>query len=72
MKALATLFLVAQAAIIGFRDSTAIKITRLRARAEAGDGAAGWVLILIGVIAICAIVIVAVTAFVNSKTAELK
>ena len=72
MTTLTKLFLAVQAHILGFRISMESKLTRLRVRAEVGDGAAGWVLILIGVIAICALVILAVTAFVNSKLAELK
>ncbi|POH72527.1 hypothetical protein [Arthrobacter glacialis] len=72
MTTLTKLFLVVQAHILGFRTSMESKLNQLRVRAEVGDGAAGWVLILIGVIAICALVIIAVTAFVNSKLAQLK
>lgn len=72
MTTLTKLFLAVQTHILGFRTSMESKLRRLRVRAETGDGAAGWVLILIGVIAICALVILAVTAFVNSKLAQLK
>lgn len=72
MTTLIKLFLAVQSHVLGIRTSIESKLTRLRLRAEVGDGAAGWVLILIGVIAICAIVILAVTAFVNSKLVQLK
>lgn len=72
MNTVVKIYLLARILINGLRDEATERLGRLRLRAEAGDGAAGWVLILIGVIAIAAIVIAAVTAFVQSKTAELK
>ncbi|NWL10368.1 hypothetical protein DM793_03495 [Paenarthrobacter nitroguajacolicus] len=72
MNTVIKIYLLARILINGLREEAEERFGRLRLRAEAGDGAAGWVLILIGVIAIAAIVIAAVTAFVQSKTAQLQ
>jgi NADH:ubiquinone oxidoreductase subunit 2 (subunit N) len=65
------IYLIAQAIVLGLRDTALTTVNRLRLRAEAGGGSAEWVLILIGIIAIAAIVIGAVTAYVNTQVGKL-
>lgn len=62
------IYLIAQAFIVGLRNSATSK---LHLRAETGGGSAEWVLILIGIIAIAAIVVGAVTAYVNTQVGKL-
>lgn len=62
------IYLIAQAFILGLGNTATSK---LRLRAEAGGGSAEWVLILIGIIAIAAIVVGAVTAYVNTQVGKL-
>lgn len=72
MNTIVKAYLLVRTLVLGVRESAEAKYARLRVRAEAGDGSAGWVLILIGVIAIAAIVIGAVTAYVQTQTSKLK
>jgi len=44
---------------------------RLEERQERGSEVVGWILIILGVIALAALVIVAVRAYITSKTGEL-
>lgn len=66
------IYLLAQTLILGLRNRAVARVDGLRLRAEAGSGSSEWVLIIIGVIALAAIVIGAVTAYVQTQTGKLK
>ena len=57
---------------LGLAEAAAGRLRNLRAQAERGDNGVGTVLLIIGIIAIATIVVGAITAFVNSKTALIK
>jgi hypothetical protein len=67
-----SLILKLQLLILGLSDAATGRMRKLRAQAERGDNGVGTVLLIIGIIAIATIVVGAITAFVNSKTALIK